>query len=77
MQKNIRRGVSTLSLTTVLSLFGTAAFAQTPAATSQAAPSDEVVVTGSRIRTNGYTAPTPVTVVTTEQLQRTAPGART
>jgi outer membrane receptor protein involved in Fe transport len=75
MQKNIRRGVSTLSLTTVLSLFGTAAFAQTPAATSQAAPSDEVVVTGSRIRTNGYTAPTPVTVVTTEQLQRTAPGA--
>jgi outer membrane receptor protein involved in Fe transport len=32
-------------------------------------------VTGSRIVRDGYQAPTPVTVATTEQLQRTAPGA--
>ena len=36
---------------------------------------EEVVVTGSRIVAAGFTAPTPVTVVSTEQLQRTAPGA--
>lgn len=41
---------------------------------SLANPSD-IVVTGSRIVRNGYSAPTPVTVVSTEQLQRTAPGA--
>ena len=35
----------------------------------------DIVVTGSRIVRNGYSAPTPVTVVSTEQLQRTAPGA--
>ena len=35
----------------------------------------EIVVTGSRIVANGFQAPTPVTVVSTEQLQRTAPGS--
>jgi iron complex outermembrane recepter protein len=33
----------------------------------------EVVVTGSRVIQNGFQAPTPVTVVTAEQLQATAP----
>ena len=33
----------------------------------------EVVVTGSRVIQNGFQAPTPVTVVTAEQLQKTAP----
>ena len=36
---------------------------------------DDIVVTGSRIVRNGYTAPTPVTVVATEQLLLTAPGS--
>jgi outer membrane receptor protein involved in Fe transport len=36
---------------------------------------EEVVVTGSRIVRDGYQAPTPVTVATTEQLQRSAPGS--
>ncbi len=36
--------------------------------------SDDVVVTGSRIVRNGFASPTPVTVVSVEQLQRTAPG---
>ncbi len=35
----------------------------------------DIVVTGSRIVRDGYSAPTPVTVVSTEQLQRTNPGA--
>lgn len=59
-----------------------AAHAQTPDAPQEAPPQvdeaaqiDDVVVTGSRIVRNGYTAPTPVTVVATEQLQLTAPGS--
>lgn len=33
----------------------------------------EVVVTGSRVITNGFSAPTPLTVITAEQMQATAP----
>jgi outer membrane receptor protein involved in Fe transport len=76
MQRSLKMGVSTLSLTAALSLFGASAFAQTTVAAPDGAASvDEVVVTGSRIVTAGFSAPTPVTVVSTEQLQRTAPGA--
>ena len=43
----------------------------------QAAESDdqleEVVVSGSRVITNGFSAPTPITVLTAEQMQLTAP----
>ena len=43
---------------------------------AERSPSDaDIVVTGSRIVADGFQAPTPVTVVSTEQLQRTAPGA--
>jgi outer membrane receptor protein involved in Fe transport len=35
----------------------------------------EIVVTGTRITRDGYTAPTPVTVATTESLQRTTPSS--
>jgi outer membrane receptor protein involved in Fe transport len=58
-------------------LFATAALAQAEGANAQAdaASIEEVVVTGSRIVSAGFSAPTPVTVVSTEQLQRTAPGA--
>lgn len=60
-----------------------AAQAQAPVAPQEAEPQveeaaakvDDIVVTGSRIVRNGYTAPTPVTVVATEQLQLTAPGS--
>jgi iron complex outermembrane receptor protein len=77
MQRSLKMGVSTLSLTAALSLFGTATFAQTTGAADPvtSANVEEVVVTGSRIVANGFQAPTPVTVVSTEQLQRTAPGA--
>ena len=45
-----------------------------PSVPDQAAP-DAIVVTGSRIVANGFKAPTPVTVVSAEELQRTTPGS--
>jgi len=60
-------GASTLAL-------GSAAHAQTRAATpAPEATVEELVVTGSRIVANGYEAPTPVTVMSTEQLLAKAP----
>lgn len=48
-------------------------------ASAQTTPSaqsvDEVVVTGSRVITNGFAAPTPLTVVTQEQMKLTAPNS--
>ncbi len=41
----------------------------TPAQSSQAPAVEEVVITGSRIVRDGYEAPTPVTVMSAEQLQ--------
>jgi iron complex outermembrane receptor protein len=49
---------------------GLPAFAQSG---GTAAAVEEVVVTGSRIAVDGAKAPTPVTVVSSEQLQQTAP----
>lgn len=42
---------------------------------STAANAGDIIVTGSRIIRNGDQSPTPVTVVTTEELQRTRPNA--
>ncbi len=41
-----------------------------PALTEEAAQVDDIVVTGSRLGVSGYQAPTPVTVVSTEKLER-------
>ncbi len=46
--------------------------AQAPAAPEQAAAAD-IVVTGTRLQNAGFDAPTPVSVVTSEQIQRAAP----
>jgi outer membrane receptor protein involved in Fe transport len=47
-----------------------------PAPMSQpASGGGQIVVTGTRIVRNGYTAPTPVTVATTEELVRTTPSS--
>ena len=52
------------------------AVAYAPAALAQeAAAAEEVVVTGSRIITNGFASPTPVTVITMEQMQATGPNS--
>ena len=47
--------------------------AQTPAQTAQAAPVEEIVVTGTRVQRDGYEAPTPLTVVGVEQIEAAAP----
>lgn len=58
-----------------LSVSGLALVAAAPMAAAQQASGgvESVVVTGSRLVTNGAEAPTPVTVVSTEQLQLAAP----
>ena len=70
----IAHGVSGLALTVALQAGSAAsAFAQNQTA---AKPTDieEVVVTGSRLITDGLKAPTPVTVVTAESLADARPG---
>ncbi len=58
--------------------FSASAFAQStaPAAksgqTAEQAPVEEIVVTGSRIVREGYEAPTPLTVVSNEQIEKSA-----
>jgi outer membrane receptor protein involved in Fe transport len=69
-----RVGVSTISMAIAAILFSATTTAQTPVAASDEALS-EVVVTGTRIVRDGYTAPTPVTVVAVEQLERASPGS--
>ncbi len=52
----------------------TMAWSQTPAPQpAQAAPVEEIVVTGSLIVRDGYEAPTPVTVMGIEQIQQSSP----
>jgi len=56
------------ALAVAAALVGAAAFAQ------ETGPVEEVTVTGSRIATSGVNTPTPVTAVTTDDLQSMAPG---
>jgi outer membrane receptor protein involved in Fe transport len=65
---------STLTLAVLASALPTASLAQAqPAASGDDAALSEVVVTGSRLVTDGTRAPTPVTVLTADQLQLAAP----
>src|SRR5690348_8948697 len=64
-----------LRLFGVCALYGAAIYSST--ATAADKPSEkleEVVVTGSRVITNGNDSPTPVTVVTAQQLMEAHPG---
>jgi iron complex outermembrane receptor protein len=57
-------------------LAGASIFAMTAAVqaqTSAAGDVEEVVITGSRVITNGNNMPTPVTVVSTQEIQQTVP----
>src|SRR5581483_626664 len=67
--------VSAVALLTALSLAPQPAHAQAaPQAQAAQAPNvEEIVVTGSRIVRNGYEAPTPLTVVGTQELEAAAP----
>ena len=63
-------GVSMLALAAPLHAQQTA-----PAASDNGAAAADIIVTGSRIVRDGYTAPTPVTVATTEDLMKTTPSS--
>ncbi|MDB5456124.1 MAG: TonB-dependent receptor [Caulobacter sp.] len=65
-------GVSSAALAFTLA---THAQAQAQAPAAEAVQVEEVIVTGSRIVRDGYQAPTPVTVVATDTLEKTAPGS--
>lgn len=45
----------------------------TPADTTEAAPNDQIVVTGTRIVRDGFQAPTPVLVLTQDDIRNTSP----
>lgn len=57
----------------ITALLPAVAFAQDAAGRGEA-NAEDIIVTGSRVITNGTNSPTPVTAVTTEQLQATTPG---
>jgi len=69
-----RRGVSSLLIRSLLAttMLGGASVAQ---AQDDEVAVEAVVVTGSRIVRPGFTAPTPVTTLTTEELEARAPGS--
>jgi iron complex outermembrane recepter protein len=73
----MKRIISGIASTTVLLAALTAAQsarAQVTDTAAQASPGlEEVVVTGTRVGRNGYDAPTPVTVLNVEDIQRDAP----
>jgi outer membrane receptor protein involved in Fe transport len=65
-----------LRTATLAALLSSRTFAQeaSQAAAPEAAPLNEIVVTGSRVVVDGTQAPTPVTVVSADQLQLASPG---
>jgi len=65
-KRRILTSVSALSL--ALS-FGQASFAQSEKSSTQEAQVEEIVVTGSHIIRDGYEAPSPLTVVTLDQIE--------
>lgn len=69
-------GVPALCLVLGFSIWQQPAMAQTPAPAAAAAPQvalEEIQVTGSRIITDGTQSPTPLTVVSADQLLATTP----
>src|SRR5438552_11986989 len=76
--KPVFRLLSGVALTTVLSLRYDGVLAQTPADTDESGRGDNradlttVVVTGTRITARGFSAPTPTTIVNSEDIAKTA-----
>jgi outer membrane receptor protein involved in Fe transport len=76
--KPVFRLLGGVALTTVMSLRYDGVLAQTPADTSESGRGDnradltEVVVTGTRITARGFSAPTPTTIVNSEDIAKTA-----
>jgi iron complex outermembrane receptor protein len=76
--KPVLRLLSGVALTTVLSLHYDGALAQAPAESDESGRGDSraevttVVVTGTRITSRGFSAPTPTTIVNSEDIAKTA-----
>ncbi|MEO6338584.1 MAG: TonB-dependent receptor [Caulobacteraceae bacterium] len=73
MTRNSLKAIALSGGAIVALAYASAASAQ--AAAAQGTDVEAVVVTGSRVITNGYAAPTPVTVITAEQMRATAPNS--
>ncbi|WP_414899936.1 TonB-dependent receptor plug domain-containing protein [Sphingomonas flavalba] len=65
---------ATLSIACLLFGASSIAMAQAPTAADDGAAEEAIVVTGSRVVSDGTRAPTPLTVATTESLAANAPG---
>mgnify|MGYP001282460831 CR=1 FL=1 len=71
MDSNLRSGRAWVALAVAAAIGATSTgWAASPADEGLSAELDEVTVTGSRIRRNGFDAPTPVTVVGVEQMEQ-------
>ena len=69
----MKRSKLLISMLTGASVLSMAAVAQAQAPAADANAVEEVVVTGSRVIQNGNNSPTPVTVVSTQQLLQNTP----
>lgn len=61
------------AMTALALVQGAPALAQEAAVAAEAAPTDQIVVTGTRIIRDGFQAPTPVTVLSLEEIQNQSP----
>ena len=72
-----RKGRFGAAMTALALVHGAPAYAQesaaTPTASSEAAPGEQIVVTGSRVARDGFQAPTPLVVLTQEDIRNTSP----
>jgi len=71
-----RKGPLGAAMTALALVHGAPALAQeatTAQDSAEAAPSEQIVVTGSRVTRDGFEAPTPVMVLTQEDIQNTSP----
>ena len=69
-----RKGCLGAAMTAIALVHGAPALAQEANAdSSEAAAGDQIIVTGSRIARDGFEAPTPVVVLTQEDIQNTSP----
>jgi iron complex outermembrane receptor protein len=71
--KRLLLGSTSGAAAMVVSALMASAYAQAENQSAQSTPVEEIVVTGSRVVRDGYSAPTPVSVVSTQDINRDAP----
>lgn len=72
--RHSHRAILAASITAALS-YSTASFAQDAASADDASEIESIVITGSRIARDGYDMPTPVSVLSGEDINAEAPGS--